>query len=43
MEDWLMSKKLEEAERVAHLKDVGSKDDLLVNDHLSSFKGFLRS
>lgn len=37
-----MSKKLEEADRVVHLKDVDSKDEA-AHDLANSFKGFLRN
>ena len=47
MEDWLMSKKLEEAERVAHLRNNDDKDEIFAcvreQQHVNSFKNFLRS
>lgn len=45
MDDWLMSKKLEEAERVAHLRDLDGKDEIaaLAKDNLNSFKSFIRT
>lgn len=43
MEDWLMTKKLEEAERIAHLQNVDSRDEILGHSQPISFKGFLRS
>lgn len=46
MEDWLMSKKLEEAERVAHLRQIDEKDEILSGmreRYTNSFKGWLSS
>lgn len=42
-----MSKKLEEAERVAHLRNNDDKDEIFAcareQQHVNSFKNFLRS
>lgn len=47
MEDWLMNKKLEEAERIAQLRDIDNNEEIYscIRDqaHTTSFKKFLRS
>jgi len=46
MEDWLMGKKLEEAERVAHLRQFDEHDEIsgaIRDKSTGSFKGWLSS